>query len=134
MKICSATTEFARRRSSGFARAMSVLVPGAGVGRATWSMSLIARIDHVVDERDAGSDVRADQVAGRQLAGRVLAGHRLVPPHPARADAPAGELLGVVLRRHRQRICPVRSSSHVLMPVSGGEPLRIVSIVAISLR
>ena len=76
----------------------------------------------------------ADALPDRQLAGRVLPGHRLVPAHLRGVSTPPGEVVGVLLHAHRQRVWPVRISSHVLMPVSGGEPLRIVSMVAISLR
>ena len=62
------------------------------------------------------------------------AGHRLVPAHLQRPSAPTGEVSGVLLHVHRQRVCPVLSSAHVLMPVSGGEPLSSVSMVATSLR
>ena len=75
-----------------------------------------------------------DPLPDGQLAGGVLAGHRLVPAHPGGVSTPTSEVIGVLLHAHRQRVCPVRSSSQVLMPVSGGEPLSIVSMVAISLR
>ena len=54
----------------------------------------------------------------------------------ARRRARAAQVGGdeVVARQHAAGKLTVLSSAHVLMPVSGGEPLRIVSMVAISLR
>jgi len=80
------------------------------------------------------SKSRAMRSRAVSLPAACWPGDRLVPAHPARASPALGEVLGVLPHVHGQRICPVRSSSHVLMPVSGGEPLSIVSIVAISLR
>ena len=79
-----------------------------------------------------GVEEPVDPLPNGQLAEGVLPGHRLRAAHGERPLASSLEVLDQILHAHVQPLTTV--ARYVAIPVSGGEPLMSVIMVAISLR